>query len=91
MPGLKEKSVSRDAVLGSWNPTPMLRSPRRNTTNAEVFGPEALPQGPGLPRPHLSEPLCRASSSKMARARCWSCRGMLPGPLLPGVPWTSLK
>lgn len=91
MPGLEEKSVSWDVVLGSRNPTHLLQPPRRNAAHTEVFGPEALPQGPGLQRPHLSEPLCTASSNRMARARCWSCRGMLPGPLVPGVPWTSLQ
>lgn len=33
-------------------------------------------------------PLCTASSSRMARTRCWSCRGMLP--LVAALPCTSL-
>lgn len=39
---------------------------------------------------HLSVPLCTASSSNMASAKCWSCKGMFPGPLVLGAPCTSL-
>ena len=38
---------------------------------------------------YLRVPLCTASSSRMARARCWSWRGMLP--LVLALPCTSLK